>query len=143
MSVIDPLANHQAGWRGTKKLWLDGPDVVEISPGRIDVIGNTVKVSWAFRGAAHTGLLQLEETEDTIQAEWTDSWHAEDGMALTGEAFADAVDVFGTYPPGDGGPDWGWRIVLDTEDAERLLLRMYNITPEGDETIAVELEGRR
>ncbi len=140
--MIAVLANHQGAWSGTNKLWFQDPDNAEESPGTLTVSGNQVHVTWAFRGDDQRGTLTLEETEDTVQVHWVDSWHAGDGMDFTGEGFADAVDVFGTYPAGDG-PDWGWRIVLDLGDTEQLVLRMYNITPDGDEMIAVELVGVR
>jgi hypothetical protein len=142
MANLSVLANHLGKWRGTNKLWLDGPGEPEESAGVLEVTGDQVRISWAFRGSAHQGLCVLEDTEDTVQLDWQDSWHAENGMQFTGEAFADAVDVFGSYPAGEG-PDWGWRIVIDLGEPDRLLLRMYNITPEGEEALAVELDGRR
>ncbi len=142
MSTLDVLAQHQGDWSGTNKLWFEDPDKAEESPGTLCVAGNQIQVTWAFRGAAQQGVLTVAQIEDSVSVSWTDSWHAGEGMDFTGEAFADAIDVFGTYPAGDG-PDWGWRIVLDLEDPDRLLLRMYNITPDGDEMIAVELDGVR
>jgi len=37
--------------------------------------------------------------------------------------------LYCTYPAGDG-PEWGWRIELDTSEAEQCTLRMYNLQPE-------------
>jgi hypothetical protein len=36
------------------------------------------------------------------------------------------------------GPDWGWRIELVGEGPDVLVLRMLNITPDGEEALAVE-----
>jgi len=59
-------------------------------------------------------------------------------MVCKGKIDGDGViTLVGSYeaPP---GPDWGWRTVIEpvTDDSFKLL--MYNITPEGEETIAVE-----
>jgi hypothetical protein len=46
------------------------------------------------------------------------------------------VRVLGSYaaPP---GPDWGWRIEIEPA-AGSWTLRMFNITPDGQEVLAVE-----
>jgi len=139
---VSVLADHQGAWSGTNQLWFEDPDQAEESPGTLTVSENQVHITWSFRGKPQQGTCTLEEIEDSVSLHWQDSWHAADGLDFLGEAFADAVDVFASYPAGDG-PDWGWRIVFDLESPDRFLLRMYNITPDGDESIAVALEGSR
>jgi hypothetical protein len=59
-------------------------------------------------------------------------------MALEGAAAgADAVTLRGSYaaPP---GPDWGWRIDLRPQGGDDLRMVMFNVTPEGQEELAVE-----
>jgi hypothetical protein len=48
-----------------------------------------------------------------------------------------SIAVAGSYaaPP---GPDWGWRIEIGPEREGGLSLRMFNVTPEGREDLAVE-----
>lgn len=59
-------------------------------------------------------------------------------MALTGMlAGSGEVAVEGSYPA-PPGPDWGWRITLEQPSADALLMRMYNITPDGTAALAVE-----
>jgi hypothetical protein len=63
-------------------------------------------------------------------------------MTCEGMATDANVDVRGSYaaPP---GPDWGWRTIIDRNNRDLFRLVMYNITPEGEEQIAVEtLYGR-
>lgn len=47
------------------------------------------------------------------------------------------VDVRGHYQA-PTGPDWGWRIVVEPENENFLNLIMYNITPAGEEALAVK-----
>ena len=42
--------------------------------------------------------------------------------------------------PAPPGPDWGWRIVLDADAESGIRILMYNITPDGDEALAVEAQ---
>ena len=58
-------------------------------------------------------------------------------MPCSGSAAEAAVSVKGHYaaPP---GPDWGWRITVQLESAEQFRLIMHNITPDGEEMVAVE-----
>jgi hypothetical protein len=59
-------------------------------------------------------------------------------MQCTGQAqIGDAMSVIGYYaaPP---DPDWGWRIALQPDSADQFRLIMYNISPDGEEMLAVE-----
>ncbi len=59
-------------------------------------------------------------------------------MICQGAAEPDgAIVVRGSYaaPP---GPDWGWRMVIGPGDGDTFRLIMYNISPDGQEDLAVE-----
>ena len=47
------------------------------------------------------------------------------------------VSVHGTYGAGEG-PDWGWRITVEADGPDAFVMRMFNITPDGEEAPAVE-----
>ena len=48
----------------------------------------------------------------------------------------------GSYaaPP---GPDWGWRIAIRPGDGSALAIVMHNVTPGGEEAVAVEATYKR
>jgi len=75
---------------------------------------------------------------DVLTVHWIDTWHMSDKvMACQGRPKERGViDVRGSYaaPP---GPDWGWRIIIAPAQMS-LGLVMYNITPAGQEALAVE-----
>ena len=50
--------------------------------------------------------------------------------------------VQGTYPA-PTGPDWGWKIVLDPSLPDGLRMTMINISPDGEEALAVEAVYKR
>ena len=90
-------------------------------------------------GRKARSLLGRQSDHGRATAHWIDSWHMSDGvMACEGAVDTDGtIDVRGSYaaPP---GPDWGWRIVVRPADGPALHIVMYNVTPEGEEALAVE-----
>ena len=54
----------------------------------------------------------------------------------------DKPNVLGSYPAPEG-PDWGWRTTLEMRGKDNLVVTHYNITPDGDESPAVEFDYKR
>ncbi|MCU0617477.1 MAG: DUF1579 domain-containing protein, partial [Gemmatimonadaceae bacterium] len=112
--------------------------VVERAVG--DVI-TLLRYTWAHDGTAHDGVLLVRDTAPDAPPAmvWADSFHT-GGTFMSlgpGQRTAQGVSATGSYaaPP---GPDWGWRIALEATAPAKLTLRMYNITPDGEEALAVE-----
>jgi hypothetical protein len=70
---------------------------------------------------------------------WIDTWHMGDKvMALTGNANnVGDLALHGSYVEGVC-PKWGWRIVVTPTRGQELHVVMFNIEPNGNETLAVE-----
>lgn len=137
-------------WKGTSTLSDPEYGIDEVAATTADVVpllgGRFVRIdyTWSYRGEPQEGMLLIGA--DPARARWTthwiDSWHmghlvmACDGPAGGGVAASGSVSVRGSYaaPP---GPDWGWRIDV-TPGPDALLVAMYNISPDGPETLAVE-----
>jgi hypothetical protein len=76
---------------------------------------------------------------DRYEASWVDSFHNNTAiMFCTGAAMQDGFAVIGTYPDPSGGPDWSWRTELQLLGPDQLLIKSYNISPEGPEYRAAE-----
>jgi hypothetical protein len=74
---------------------------------------------------------------------WNDSFHmSKSTMISRGPRAPRGFSVLGSYaaPP---GPDWGWRTSFDLITPDRLVILMTNISPEGEESRAVEIEYAR
>lgn len=147
-NVATPLAPLAGRWRGATRLhtpWTtpathDSDTTAVVAPvgdGRFA----TVAYTWTHEGKPCDGALLIgrEPAGDVAHASWVDSWH-QSAKPLTCTGTVDAagtLSVRGSYPAPEG-PDWGWRIVLDAPDDASFRIVMYNVTPDGEESLAVE-----
>ena len=138
-------------WQGTKDLYMSPPpDAPVSSPCRLTAAaiagGSFVQFNytWTFEGEEQSGVLLLGfDEQNAATAAWVDSFHMSSRiMFCTGTAADGAVNVRGSYaaPP---GPDWGWRMAIKTLSPSEMQIVMHNISPEGDEQLAVEAKFTR
>lgn len=152
MSISEQLVALVGKWQGTNKLWLDPATSAKESNSVLLVSLAARKkfamfqYTWADEGEEQEGLLIIGSAGQSFQAQviWADSWHMQDKyMVCNGSMESNGgFLVSGTYeaPP---GPDWGWRIMVTPLDMDTLQLNMYNVTPDGQEFLAVETIYRR
>jgi hypothetical protein len=145
---LGALVALQGSWQAVYQLRGD-PSFEGDSPSHATVVpmlgGRFVRIdyAWSERGTPQEGslLVGLEDTDGRVTAVWIDTWHnGARMMVCTGRPGPDGgIDVRGTYPAGAGAPDWGWRTQL-TLDTDAWAMTMYNVTPDGDEMLAVRAE---
>jgi hypothetical protein len=152
MSIPDSLISLHGSWDGNNRLhlpWLPTPTLdssgtAEVSP-RIAGQFLEIAYTWSYEGEAHEGLLILsgDKKTDAVSAFWSDSWHmAHKVMICEGSVKDDGrIDLKGHYKVPDH-PDWGWRTEL-IPNADSLIYNMYNVSPENEESIAVEMKLKR
>jgi hypothetical protein len=147
--ALHPLFVQACGdWQGNNQLWFYPGDEAHGSAATAHVSlaaqGKflSMQYTWAHEGQPHEGLLLfgLESPTGQARAAWVDSFHMGDVMmVLQGSVNTQGqVDLLGVYaaPP---DPDWGWRIVLEPTQTGSLRMLMYNITPAGEQALAVEM----
>lgn len=152
MSVNASIAALVGRWEGTNKLYLSPPpDPAIESPSAanvsLKVAGQFLEIAytWEYEGKPQEGTIVLgcDTRTDAVQAVWTDSWHLSHKLMLCdGKLKPDgSINVTGSYEVPDN-PNWLWRteIVIGT-DAFRY--RMFNVSPEGSEELAVDTEFSR
>jgi hypothetical protein len=142
------LADLVGSWAGVSKTWFQ-PDVLADE----SAVGGTIELVAGDRFALYRydAVLQDEPLAGVAlfgyhldagdyTCAWVDSFHTgTDQMILTGAAIDGGFQVTGSYPAGDG-PPWGWRIEVTRPANDRLLIAMFNITPERQEARAVEMD---
>lgn len=145
MDGLNAMLELTGRWSGRNQVLLPGEPphessttaaITPIVGGKFVQLGYT----WAYDEVPQEGLLIVgqEPANDVITAVWIDSWHMGNAfMVCRGQAgVTGALDLRGTYAV-ESSADWGWRIVIVPSNAA-LLIRMYNVTPGGEEFLGVE-----
>ncbi|MBA3544206.1 MAG: DUF1579 family protein [Chthoniobacterales bacterium] len=138
-------------WQGNTELYLEPPPKPGIaSASKLSVApvagGSFIEINydWTHEGEAQAGLLLVGyDEENAASAAWVDSFHMSSKvMPFTGTAVEGGATLLGSYeaPP---GPDWGWRIVIRPLSANEFQIVMHNISPEGQEDLAVQAQYTR
>ncbi len=149
MRAVD-LGALTGSWSGRARLWFEA-DVLACDDG---VEGETVAVGGG-RWLRHDYTTRIEDKEHrgsaligrgpagAWQVAWVDTFHtAGTGIMLSeGPASDNEVMVLGSYPAGEG-PPWGWRTVYEPA-GDALVVRHHNISPDGEETLAVQFDLER
>jgi hypothetical protein len=151
MTALESLLSSAGRWIGTSRLQDphagspdDSPSTATVTP----ILGNRfvrLDYTWAYRQAPQEGslLIGYDKSASEVTAQWIDTWHMSDKvMACRGPSdAAGTISVRGSYaaPP---GPDWGWRIVI-TLCGQTLRIVMFNISPDGQEDLAVDADYKR
>ena len=135
-------------WEGTKQLYFSPPPAPGISSSSkmsIEPVagGSFLQCTydWSYEGDAQSGVLLLGSDEENIAtAAWVDSFHMSSKIMFSkGTAEAGSLHVRGSYeaPP---GPDWGWTIAVRALSATEFQIVMHNVSPEGQEDLAVQID---
>ena len=141
------LAQLAGGWAGTSKLWLEPDKLADEAPlvGNIQLIldGRFALFLYqsAVQGEAQHGMFTFgyNTTLDRYETSWVDSFHNNTAiMFCVGTSMENGFSVLGSYPDPTGGPDWGWRTVVELLDDDHLVVTAYNIHPEYGEAKATE-----
>ena len=152
MSKLAGLAACAGNWRGVNKLWYpenEAPKESAATAKVTPVLGGKFlrfDYTWGFEGTEQEGsfLIGCQSKTGALTGQWIDSWHmGEAVMSCSGDCpSGETLVVRGSYaaPP---GPDWGWRIEITPNEGRTLLMRMFNISPGGQDMAAAEASFER
>jgi hypothetical protein len=146
MSKLSSLIDATGRWKGIYRLWEPSASPQESRTAAViaPIIGDRfvrIDYTWSYHREPQQGLLLVgcEDKARVVTAVWIDSWHmGPKFMICRGVVKANgAIAVRGSYAV-PGGADWGWRTVIEPRDDGSLRMRMYNISPDGREDLAVD-----
>jgi len=146
------LAQLVGGWAGKTLTWLEPDGIPRQAPtqGSVQLVLDGRFVLYLYQSSMDAqpqhGLFTFgyNTTLDRWEASWIDSFHNNTAiMFCTGRQVDNGFFVLGNYPDPTGGPDWSWRTEVYLLDREHLLIRAFNISPEGAESKAVETQLNR
>ena len=146
MKIMDLKSKFIGDWKGTYRLvlsWLPNPDFISVSNMTIKSIANdkflVLSYDWQHEGVSQDGLILIgnNNKQAGVTASWVDSWGMSGKiMNCYGTTNQQGViDLRGSYEVPDN-PDWGWRIEIPCPTDNTLQIIMYNVTPEGEESLA-------
>ena len=133
-------------WQGTYRLvmsWLPNPDFISVSNMTVKSVANdkflALSYDWQHEGASQDGLILIGNISKQagVTASWVDSWGMSGKIMNCYGAINEQGDIVlqGSYEVPDN-PDWGWRIEIPCPTDHTLQIKMYNLSPEGEESLA-------
>ena len=151
MVTLDTLLACSGSWTGTNRLHDPHTGSPDESPSTLTITpvlnGRFIRLeyTWTYRRSPQAGTILIghDKSGNEATAHWIDTWHMGDKVLACRGPIGDnaPLSVVGSYaaPP---GPDWGWRTVIAPAE-KSLRIVMFNIAPDGQEDLAVEMEYRR
>lgn len=153
MSIPENFKNLIGEWKGKNRLYTTW--IVENPVRESDSISNVklaanekflkIEYDWIYEDKTQEGLLLIGSEKDSneVRAFWIDSWHMSDKfMTCDGNFSENSILMKGFYEV-PNHPDWGWRTDIHFENENSFKIEMYNVSPEGEEDLAVEAEYSR
>ncbi len=148
MSIPENFKKLAGEWHGINLLyttWIEENPVTESDSFcsiSMRASGKFLKIEydWVYENEKQDGLLLIgsEKDSDEAQAIWIDSWHMNNKfMVCDGNYAGNSILIKGFYQV-PNHPDWGWRTDIVFSDEDSFKIVMYNVSPEGEEDLAVE-----
>ncbi len=141
-------------WQGSTRTWFEPDKLVDESATRMTIRSALddrfviIEYEGSIQGKPMLGHASVgfDLTRNRYEMAWCDSFHNSTAiMYLAGEPGDHTFSVHGSYPVGEGHPDWGWRIVLELIGDGALAFTHYNVPPSdvGPEYKGVETSFKR
>lgn len=139
-------------WVGTSKIWFEPGKLGSSSP----IQGSFVRIidgkflrhaySSAVDGEQQVGdeTIMFNPVTNQCEISWIDSFHMNYGIMFSvGSLDENGFTVLGSYDVEPNTPPWGWRTVYQMMDDNHLKISSFNVSPDGKEDLAVEIDYTR
>ncbi|TGN19129.1 DUF1579 family protein [Leptospira idonii] len=146
MKIKDINNKFIGNWYGKYRLilsWLPNPDFISNSNMTIKTIANgkfiVMTYDWQHEDQTQDGLILVgnENKLSEVTASWVDSWGMSGKIMNCNGKINEHGDItlLGSYEVTDS-PNWGWRIEIPCPSENKIRIKMYNISPDGEESLA-------
>jgi hypothetical protein len=124
-------------WRGPYELWLMPGSPVDRSESSARVSGKEMSYEWAQNGKAQKGTFTFGGTGAKADFNWSDTFHTTAGpMKGEGALSVDGRKLIFKSTYGPAAAPWGWRTEFTIGEGG-FTMEAYNLTPKGEEALAV------
>lgn len=133
------LASLQGHWTGLYQLWLTPDTPVQECDSSARLALEAGKESWrlAYRWGKNEGDFRLTGSAERAEFSWIDTFHAGSAMPGYGRLSDDGAKLSFMSEYAFEGGQWGWRTEFTRLDDSAFLMEAFNITPDGQEALAV------
>jgi Protein of unknown function (DUF1579) len=150
MNIPENFKKLAGEWNGSNRLFMsaDEPGTESISTASVGFEVNEkflkINYDWVYEGKKQTGLMLFCFAKDSnITSVWVDSFHQSGAfMNCIGTLENDKISVKSNYTQPEYA-DWAWRTTVEPIGENSFNFTMYNVSPDGNEDIAVESKFER
>lgn len=148
------LSRLAGSWEGEAKTWFEPDTVADASPmkgtmrpildGRFMM--HEYKGSFGGKPLEGIAIYGFHLALGKFQSIWLDSFHNGSAMMFSeGKRGDNNLNVLGSYAyvTPEMEQYWGWRTQIDIVSNDEIIITAYNISPEGDEVKATEVNYKR
>jgi hypothetical protein len=148
----DLLKSLVGSWEGTCRTWLEPGKLADESSikGKFRAILDGPFVRHEYEATLQGRPRHGEETiafnsiTQRFQISWIDDFHMNYAIMFSeGGSSGRGFVVSGKYDVDPKLPPWGWKTVFEMIDDDHLKITAFNVTPDGQEAMAVETKYRR
>lgn len=140
------LSRMVGKWKGRTKVWFE-PDVLADESetiGEMILVLNGMFLLHQYKGALEgkplEGMMTIGYSLQfgRYHCAWIDSFHNGTNTMYCEQQGTTGISFIGKYGSDLPAEQWGWKTEIVQPESDKLIISMYNITPDGQEAKAVE-----